>query len=68
MVHERNEAQSAPVGQDRLFEIGERKAVDYRRGAVGEFGQWCLTITGGKLDDLYCVPTGPQAIDDVTVV
>jgi hypothetical protein len=52
----------------RLFEMGEREAVDYRRGAVGKFGQRRFTIIGGKLDNLYRMPAGPQAVDDVTVV
>jgi hypothetical protein len=68
MVDQRDEPQSAPLGYDRLFEIGEREAVDYRRGAVGKFGQRRFTIIGAKLDDLYRVPAGPQAVDDVTVV
>jgi hypothetical protein len=68
MVHERDEPQSAPVRYDRLFEIREREAVDYRRGAVGKFGQGRFTIIRAKLDDLYHVPARPQAVDDVTVV
>jgi hypothetical protein len=68
MVDQRDEPQSAPLGYDRLFEIGEREAVDYRRGAVGKFGQRRFTIIRGKLDKLYNASAGPQAIDDVTVV
>jgi hypothetical protein len=68
MVDERDKAQSAPVGQDRLFEIGEREAVDYGRGAVGKLGQRRCTIIGRKLDNLYRMPAGPQPIDDVAVV
>jgi hypothetical protein len=56
------------MGEDRLFEIGEREAVDYRRGIVGESGQGRFTIIGGKLDDLHRVPAGSQAVDDVPVV
>jgi len=68
-------AKVAPISEtaamlfyDRLFEIGEREAVDYRRGAVGKFGQRRFTIIRGKLDDLYNASAGPQAIDNVTVV
>jgi hypothetical protein len=68
MVDERDEAQPAAVGFDRLVEIGEREAVDYRGGAVGKFGQRRFTIIWGKLDDFYCVPAGPQGVDDMTVV
>jgi hypothetical protein len=68
MVYKRDEPQSAPVSQDRLFEIGEPEAVDYRRGAVGKFAQRHCTIIRAELDDLYRVPAGPQAVDDVTVV
>jgi hypothetical protein len=68
MVDDPDEAQSAPMGEDRLFEIGERKAVDYRRGIVGESGQGRFTIIGSKLDDLHRVPAGPQAVDDVPIV
>ena len=68
MVDQRDEPQSAPVVVDRLLEIGERETIDYRRGAVGKFGQRRFTIIGAQLDDLYRVPAGPQAVDDVTVV
>ena len=68
MVDDPDEPQSAPMGEDRLFEIGEREAVDYRRGIVGESGQCGSTIIGGKLDDLHRVPAGPQAVDDVPIV
>jgi hypothetical protein len=68
MMYERDEPQSAPIGQNRLFKIGERETVDDGHGAVSGFGQRRFTVIRGKLDDLHRVPAGPQAVDGVTVV